>query len=145
LTVLAVDCNTASRTISDFDDLFYWGLKPAAQVSIEASGRVSQAFGGVVALLLSNVDVLYCRSGIGKARRIRILSGCAVASHREHKCWVAKRQRSNISDSVEFQAHDVRYQAAMDMMKRYSDAKVGEQRKRALFFYFVSMTSEHRT
>jgi hypothetical protein len=32
-----------------------------------------------------------------------------VASHRENKCWVVKRRRVDISDSVDFQAHEVRY------------------------------------
>jgi hypothetical protein len=60
--------------MSDFDDLFDWGLKSVAEVSMEVyAGKLSacklgeSSPWGVVVLLLSNMDVLYCGSGIGKS------------------------------------------------------------------------------
>jgi hypothetical protein len=87
--------------MSDLDNLLDWGLKPAAQVSMEVSAGKLEGFEGgsagvpsskevavrVVPLRRCDMGVLYCGGMRGKDKMC-ILESCVTASHRDNKCWV---------------------------------------------------------
>jgi hypothetical protein len=88
--------------MSDLDNLLDWGLKPAAQVSMEVSAGKLEGFEGgsagvpsskevavrVISLRRRDMGVLICGGMIGKDGRMCILEDCSTASHRVNKCWV---------------------------------------------------------